>query len=181
MGAALGCNGPLGPDLILDVPELRDLKRLTQLHISDNSADSNMQQLPSQLQQLTAVYGAKEQGVVVNLVHLQQLRQLYLSGNSWGVGSALPSQLQQQTASCSARAEQSIVVLLGISRLRQLTSLQLNESCDPPEQLLQLAEAPKLQELSLLCKFIRNVGYVDSQGPAAWRNVPQLRTLNHIW
>jgi hypothetical protein len=158
-------------DCLASVPQL---SRLTSLAVKGNWCGSAamLQQLLSQplpLRQLLIISCDLGEHAVLDLVKMTLLTEL--NATAWDVtyGSVLPAQLQHFAA--GAPQPHALSVLLPLKQLQRLRLFTLFSDQRP---LLQLAQLPALQHLSLHYSATS----AAAGAAAAWPQLPQLRELD---
>lgn len=158
---------------------IRQLHQLTRLELRQLQLDTDLQLLPTQLQQLTLVLGNSHDfalnwssEVMPDLGHLAKLQQLDLT--AWAKpadGSFLPTQLRQlQLSTCGNDSDIGAFDLTSLQDLRQLTILQ---SIDGRHRLGTLSSLSALEQVALGYAEMADAAYA-SRG---WKAVPQLCEL----
>jgi hypothetical protein len=146
---------------------ISQLTQLTSLWLEGDWAgsDQDLQQLLSTPLPLRRLHLKPHRSLpVLELSNLQQLERLDLMCTRCRVGSVLPLQLKQ----LYLEARNSAEVLAAVLPLQQLQRLSLDVGFPEHQPLLQLAQMPSLQHISLeYCLVEEAVG-----GSAAWRHLP---------
>jgi hypothetical protein len=150
------------------------LSRLTYLAVKGNWCGSGamLQQLLSQplpLQQLLIMDCDFDEHAVPDLARMTQLTKLTAPRWKLTEGSVLPAQLQHLEA--AAPQPRTLSVLLPMKRLRRM---RLYTSFPDQQPLLQLAQLPALQHVSLHYPALS----APAGAAAAWPQLPQLQELD---